>query len=161
MAVSWSRSAWTDYIQIWFVDAWIHGLVPFEGFMAVAPKLAPKSPGILSPKLSPRSLRTYLAQIWCRVVKHYDIMAFIGFCVRVAKTQKRCFHVGLSWNFVLYCPPTSLYKVLLLCHWSFFRYILMCKIKMFISWIRSLQNNISCGISISVVFICYCCIGCY
>ena len=84
MAVSWSLSGWTDYVQIWFVDAWIHGLVPFEGFMAVAPKLAPKSPEIVSPKLSPWCLRTYLAQIWCRVVKRYDIMAFIGFCVRVA-----------------------------------------------------------------------------
>ena len=54
--------------------------------MAVALKLAPKSLGILSPKLSPRSLRTYLAQLWCRVVKRYDIVAFIGFCVRVAKS---------------------------------------------------------------------------
>ena len=89
MAVSWSRSAWTDYIQIWFVDAWIFGLVTFEGFMAVALKLRPKLPGILSPKLSPRSLRTYLAQIWCRVVKRYDIVAFIGFCVMVAKISAK------------------------------------------------------------------------
>ena len=89
MAVSWSRSGWTDYVQIWFVDAWIHGLVPFEGFFAVVPKLAPKSPGILSPKLSPRSLRTYLAEIWCRVVKRYDIVAFIGFCVMVAKISAK------------------------------------------------------------------------
>ena len=57
--------------------------------MAVAPKLAPKSPGILSSKLSPRSLRTYLAQIWRRVVKRYDIVAFIGFCVRVAKISAK------------------------------------------------------------------------
>ena len=78
--------AWTDYIQIWFVDAEIHGLVPFVRFMAVALKLATKSPGILSPKLSPRSLRTYLAQISCRVVKRYEIAGFIGFCVK--KTEK-------------------------------------------------------------------------
>ena len=100
MAVSWSLSGWTDNVQIWFADAWIHGLVPFEGFMAVAQKLAPKSPGILSPKLSPRCLRTYLAQIWCRVVKRYDKVAFIGFCVRVAKISAKMspkLHINGGW----------------------------------------------------------------
>ena len=75
MAVSWSRSVWTDYIQIWFVDAWIHGLVPFEGFMAVA-KVARN----IIAKIVAKIFVNVFSQIWCRVVKRYDIVAFIGFC---------------------------------------------------------------------------------
>ena len=65
----------------------------------------------------------------------------------------------MKFRFILpsHLPVLSL----LLCHWSIFRYMLVCKVKMFISWIRSLQNNISCGISINLVFICYCCMWCY
>ena len=29
-----------DYIQIWYVDAWIHGLVPFEGLSVKTPNYA-------------------------------------------------------------------------------------------------------------------------